>query len=419
LAFTKPVVSHEIGQWCVYPNFKEIPKYDGVVRAKNFEIFQETLTENGMAHLADSFLLASGKLQALCYKADIEAALRTTGFGGFQLLDLHDFPGQGTALVGVLDPFWEEKGYISPAEYSRFCNSTVPLARLKKFIYKNNETFEAEIEVAHYGNEPFTASIPKWKITDVSGKVVQEGQLKATDIPLGNAFKLGNVAVPLGFAEKAQKLVFEVSVENFTNQWEIWVYPAKTETVAGSEKIKVVQQMDAATQKFLEDGGTVLLTLKKGTLPAEMGGDIKTGFSSIFWNTAWTKGQGPHTLGVLVNPGHPALAEFPTEYHSNWQWWDAMYHGQAINLAKIDANIKPVVRVIDDWVTNRPLALVFEAKAGNGKILVSSIDFTNDLQKRPEAQQLLFSLKKYMAGDQFNPSATISAEKIMLLTKQN
>jgi hypothetical protein len=273
--------------------------------------------------------------------------------------------------------------------------------------------------VAHYGNEPFTASIPKWKITDVSGKVVQEGQLKATDIPLGNAFKLGNVAVPLGFAETAQKLVFEVSVENFTNQWDIWVYPAKTETVAGTEKIKVVQQIDAATQKFLEDGGTVLLTLKKGTLPAEMGGDIKTGFSSIFWNTAWTKGQGPHTLGVLVNPGHPALAEFPTEYHSNWQWWDAMYHGQAMNLAKIDANIKPVVRVIDDWVTNRPLALVFEAKAGNGKILVSSIDFTNDLQKRPEAQQLLFSLKKYMAGDQFNPSATISAEKIMLLTKQN
>jgi hypothetical protein len=419
LIFNKPVVSHEIGQWCVYPNFKEIAKYDGVVRAKNFEIFQETLNENGMAHLADSFLLASGKLQALCYKADIEAAMRTTGFGGFQLLGLQDFPGQGTALVGVLDPFWEEKGYISPAEYSRFCNSTVPLARMRKFIYKNNETLEAEIEVAHYGNEPFTASTPKWKITDVSGKVVQEGQLTATDIPLGNAFKLGNVAVPLGFAERAQKLVFEVSVENFTNHWEIWVYPAKTETIAGVEKIKVVQQMDAATQKFLEDGGTVLLTLKKGTLPVEMGGDIKTGFSSIFWNTAWTKGQGPHTLGVLVNPVHPALAEFPTEYHSNWQWWDAMHHGQAMNLAKIDASIKPVVRVIDDWVTNRPLALVFEAKAGNGKIMISSIDFTTDLQKRPEAQQLLFSLKKYMAGEKFNPTAQISAEKLMLLTKQN
>lgn len=417
--FTQPVVSHEIGQWCVYPNFKEIAKYDGVVRAKNFEIFQETLTENGMAYLADSFLLASGKLQALCYKAEIEAAMRTTGFGGFQLLDLHDFPGQGTALVGVLDPFWEEKGYISPAEYSRFCNSTVPLARMNKFIYKNNESLEAEIEVAHYGNEPIAGCTPKWKISDTSGKVVQEGQLTATDIPLGNAFKLGNVSIPLGFAETAQKLVFSVEVEKFANQWDIWVYPAKNEIVAGTEKIKVVQQMDAATQKFLEDGGTVLLTLKKGTLPAELGGDIKTGFSSIFWNTAWTKGQGPHTLGVLVNPGHPALAEFPTEYHSNWQWWDAMHYGQAINIAKIDHNIKPVVRVIDDWVTNRPLALVFEAKAGKGKILVSSIDLVTDLNKRPEGQQLLFSLKKYMVGGQFNPAIEINSEKLKSLIKTN
>jgi hypothetical protein len=170
--------------------------------------------------------------------------------------------------------------------------------------------------------------------------------------------------------------------------------------------------MDAATQKFLEEGGTVLLTLKKGTLPAEMGGDIKTGFSSIFWNTAWTKGQGPHTLGVLVNPAHPALAEFPTEYHSNWQWWDAMHYGQAMNLQKIDSNLKPVVRVIDDWVTNRPLALVFEAKAGKGKIMVSSIDFVTDLQKRAEAQQLLFSLKNYMAGENFNPTAELGFDKI-------
>ena len=417
--FTQPVVSHEIGQWCVYPNFKEIAKYDGAVRAKNFEIFQESLTENGMAHLADSFLLASGKLQALCYKADIEAALRTTGFGGFQLLDLHDFPGQGTALVGVLDPFWEEKGYISPAEYSRFCNSTVPLARMKKFIYKNNETFEAEIEVAHYGNAPFSAVTPKWKITDATGKLLQEGQLNTTDIPLGNNFKLGKIAVPLSFVEKAQKLILEVSIENFANQWEFWVYPAKNESVAGIEKIKVVQQMDAATQKFLEDGGTVLLTLKKGTMPAEIGGDIKTGFSSIFWNTAWTGGQGPHTLGVLVNPAHPALAEFPTEYHSNWQWWDAMHYGQVMNLQKIDSNIKPVVRVIDDWVTNRPLALVFEAKAGKGKIIVSSIDFVTDLQKRAEAQQLLFSLKKYMAGTGFNPGVEINADQLKTLVKTN
>jgi hypothetical protein len=157
----QPVVSHEIGQWCVYPNFKEIDKYDGPVKARNFEIFRDMLTDQGMAQLADSFLLASGKLQALCYKADIEAALRTPEMGGFQLLDLHDFPGQGTALVGVLDAFWDEKGYITPEAYSRFCNSTVPLARMKKRIFTNAETFAATVEVAHYGEKPLSNYIPK------------------------------------------------------------------------------------------------------------------------------------------------------------------------------------------------------------------------------------------------------------------
>src|SRR5699024_9994610 len=138
-SYKQPTVSHEIGQWCVYPDFKEIPEYDGVLQAKNFEIFRDRLKNHGMANLADSFLLASGKLQVLCYKADIEAALRTPGFGGVQLLGLHDFPGQGTALVGVLNAFWEDKGYVTGEEYSQFDNSTVPLVRLPKMIYMNNE----------------------------------------------------------------------------------------------------------------------------------------------------------------------------------------------------------------------------------------------------------------------------------------
>jgi hypothetical protein len=145
-----------------------------------------------------------------------------------------------------------------------------------------------------------------------------------------------------------------------------------------------------------------------------MGGDVKIGFSSIFWNTAWTKGQAPHTLGVLVNPNHPALADFPTEYHSNYQWWDALSHSGAINLTTFPADLKPIVRVVDDWVTNRPLALVFEAKVGKGKILISGIDLTTDLDKRPEAQQFLFSLKKYMVGEKFNPKVEI---EIVSLTR--
>ena len=131
-----PVVSHEIGQWCVYPNLDEMTKYTGLLKARNFEIFQDQLERNGMLNQAHDFLMASGKLQALLYKEDIESALRTPGFGGFQLLDLHDFPGQGTALVGVLDPFWDSKGYITAEQYRRFAGPIVPLARLERRIFE-------------------------------------------------------------------------------------------------------------------------------------------------------------------------------------------------------------------------------------------------------------------------------------------
>ena len=414
--FGKPVVSHEIGQWCVYPNYKEIAKYKGVVRARNFEIFQEGLIEHGMGQLADSFLLASGKLQALCYKADIEAALRTPGFAGFQLLDLHDFPGQGTALVGVLDAFWEEKGYISPAEYSHFCNSTVPLARMKKCIFTNNETFEASVEVAHFGDKPIHSCSPVWKITDKTGRTIQSGKLPKTTIELGNCIQLGKIAVPLKAILKAEKLKLEVSVNSFTNDWEFWVYPVSNVMDPKFEKIRVTSTLDQTTIAHLEQGGNVLLTLKKGTLKPEFGGNIAIGFSSIFWNTAWTRGQAPHTLGILCNPNHPALADFPTEYYSSWEWWDAMSHSGAINLTNFPAEINPVVRVIDDWFTNRPLALILEAKVGKGKILVTGIDLTSDMDKRPEARQLLYSLKKYMTGNQFNPTVFVASDLLKKLT---
>ncbi|WP_455673990.1 sugar-binding domain-containing protein [Phocaeicola sp.] len=413
--YDQPMVSHEIGQWCVYPNFKEMSKYDGVMRPKNFEIFQETLKGNGMEALADSFLLASGKLQALCYKADIEAALRTKDFGGFQLLGLYDFPGQGTALVGVLDAFWEEKGYISPEEYSRFCNSTVPLARLPKLVYTNNEKLIASAEIAHYGDTPLKNATAGWSLSDVKGNVIQSGKWQPEEIPVGNNIPLGEISASLSQVKAPQRLVLEVFVNQRKNDWNIWVYPSAHQNTANEENIRMTDRLDKTTLAALEKGATVLLSLKKGTLAKEMGGDIAIGFSSIFWNTAWTGGQAPHTLGILCNPKHPALSEFPTEYHSDYQWWDAMSHSGAIEFAKISPDIQPVVRVIDDWFTNRPLALVFEVKVGNGKLLVSGIDFWQDMDKRPEARQLLHSLKKYITAPGFNPTTEVKAEQIKSL----
>jgi hypothetical protein len=405
-----PSVSHEIGQWCVYPDFKEIKKYTGILKAKNFEIFRDKLQEHGMLQLADSFLLASGKLQTLCYKADIEAALRTPGFAGFQLLDLQDFPGQGTALVGVLNAFWEEKGYVTAKEYNRFCNSTVPLVRFPKMIYLNNEMLSVPIEVANFGEHVLKNAEITWNIKNKKGNKIFEGKLPAQTIALGNGIYLGNISQSMSSVKAPSQLLLTVSINQYQNSWNFFVYPVLQSHP--SKDILITQELNDEAIKKLNDGGKVLLTLKKGTVKKEKGGNVAVGFSSIFWNTSWTHNQPPHTLGILCNPKHAAFKYFPTDYYSSWEWWDAMSHSDAIILDSVDRKLKPIVRVIDDWFTARPLALIFECKCGRGKLIVSSIDLLKDSDKRPVAKQLLYSLTQYMSQPSFNPTVEVPVSKI-------
>ncbi|MCK5000725.1 MAG: hypothetical protein KAS23_14380, partial [Anaerohalosphaera sp.] len=295
-----PLLSHEIGQWCVYPNFKEIEKYTGVLKAKNFEIFRNTLEANHMGDQADDFLIASGKLQTLCYKEDIESLLRTPGMGGFQLLDLHDFPGQGTALVGVLDPFWEYKGYVTAEQYKSFCGPTVPLAKMTKRTWENNETFTADIVVAHYGAADLENAKVSWTITDESeGSVISSGSFTGVDIAVGQVITAGKISLDLNKITAATKLVLTSSVDGvgLSNSWGVWVYTAKVET-AWPTGVKIARQLDEEAMKVLGSGGKVLLLPLAGSVK----GGVPAGFSSIFWNTAWTRGQAPHTLGILCDP---------------------------------------------------------------------------------------------------------------------
>lgn len=412
---SKPTVSHEIGQWCVYPDFKEMAEYEGVLKPRNFEIFRDRLEENGMLQLADSFLYASGKLQVLCYKADIEAALRTPGFAGFQLLDLHDFPGQGTALVGVLNPFWEEKGYVTSKEFARFCNETVPLLRLPKMIFLNDEAITAKAELFHYGKTPLVNTPASWKITDHKDSLVAEGEFPAVSISGGLA-TLGEIKQNLEMIARPSRLKITITAGSFENSWDIWVYPAHKQAIADENQVMVTQVMDKIAIDYLNNGGSVLLTVKKGSVKPEKGGNVPVGFSSIFWNTQWTAFlQPPFTLGILCDPRHPAFSEFPTENHSNYEWWDAMSHCNAINLKSVSPEITPLVRIIDDWFTARPLAMIFECRVGKGKLLVSGADLLSDAGSRPEAVQLLYSLKKYMSGSSFNPVTEVGMDKITSL----
>jgi len=144
--------------------------------------------------------------------ADIEAALRTPGFGGFQLLDLHDFPGQGTALVGVLDAFWEQKGYVTPEEFRSFCGPIVPLARLPRMIYAAGETLRSAIQLSHFGPTDVNGPV-LWHLTAQNGALLANGELAGGRVLRpGGLHDLGTIRVPLPASLDAQRLRLEVIV---------------------------------------------------------------------------------------------------------------------------------------------------------------------------------------------------------------
>jgi hypothetical protein len=199
-----------------------------------------------------------------------------------------------------------------------------------------------------------------------------------------------------------------VSVGERINRWDFWVYP----TAVPKSEIQVFTSVTSQLTKILEQGGSAILSLGPDGVAPEKGGNIALGFSSIFWNTAWTRGQAPHTLGILCNPKHPALKDFPTEYFSTFQWWDLVSQAKPLLLDDLSQAPQPIVRIIDDWFTNRSLALIFEARVGKGKLIISGSDLTRKLDQRPAARQMLVSLSRYASSKDFDPKNTMTAEEL-------
>jgi len=410
-----PVVSHEIGQWCAYPNFAEMQKYTGYLKPRNFEIFADRLREHHLTGQAHDFLVASGKLQTLCYKEDIESALRTPGMGGFELLDLHDFPGQGTALVGVLDAFWDSKGYVTPEAYRRFAGATVPLARLDRRVFTTADVLTADIEVAHFGSAPLDGVSPRWRLVSDDGRVAAGGVLPTTTIPIGNGTPLGHLRVPLRAFAAPHRYSLVVTVPGGENDWDVWVYPPTVD--AGADGVLVTSTLDDAALARLSSGGRVLLAIPPARVKNDAEAPVVLGFSSIFWNTAWTGRQPPTTLGVLVDPKHPAFASFPTEFHSNWQWWYLVTRAGAMILDGLPDDVHPIVQVIDDWFTARRLGLAFEARVNGGRLLVTSVDLGDGGSDNLVARQFRASLLGYVRSDRFAPTVTVSPQQVRGLAR--
>lgn len=442
-----PFVSHETGQWCAFPNFDEMGKYTGPNRAKNFEIFRDLLNDNGMGSRAKDFLMASGKLQALCYKAEIERTLRTPKYAGYQLLSLNDYSGQGTALVGVTDVFFDNKGYISAEAFREFSGPVVPLARIPKFTYNNTENFEAGIEINQHSNGTLAGVKPHWEITRAVDtrkpfttlnlpEPIAQGDFAQGDIPVGSNFELGRISVPLNQITEATKLTFTVTIPGTEacNHWDFWVYPEKqkiaSDTAGKKVKLKrkekrksawfdgniyVTDSLDIAAKKVLKNGGKVFIM---GAGKVQYGKEVIQQFTPVFWNTSWFKMRPPHTTGIFVENQHSIFELFPTDSHSDMQWWELVNRAQVMQFTDFPKDFQPIVQSIDTWFVSRKIGMLFEAKVGNGKLVMTTMDLSTGLNNRHAARQMKASILNYMNSDKFQPQWTIDEERVAdLFTK--
>lgn len=395
-AIDVPVIAHETGQRCMYPDFEEMKKYTGVLEPRNFKVYQDRLAKNGMLHQAGDFFRATGAHTVLQYKEVNEALLRTSTSGGFQLLGLSDFPGQGSAFVGILDAFWESKGLVTPEKYRESCAPIVLLARLPKRTYTNAETFTVKMEIYHFGPEAIRKGQLTWQLEDESGDIAASGKLSHKEIPFSTVDSLGVIHIPLDKITTAGRYTLKARIAgNIRNEWDIWVYPAVKQPA--SEGYKYVRRWSEA-KELLQKGENVLL------IPDSCAGR-KTHFVSHFWNPIMFNWK-PMIVGTCIEHRHPVFRDFPTSYYADWQWWDILNYATAVDLTDIRA-LTPVIQSVDSYEFNRKLGVSFEACVGSGKLFVLAVDPVKDIEKRPAMQQLLMSVRNYVASDRFAPTVTL------------
>ena len=400
-----PIISHETGQFQTYPDYREMKKYTGVLHPYNFEVFRRRLAAAGMLSQADDFHKASGLWSVKLYKADIEMDLRTRNMAGFQLLDIQDYPGQGSAFVGILDAFMESKGITTSEEWRQWCSPVVPLLEMKKFCFEDGEKIQAKVKVANYGGTSLYGKKLMWKIGDAEGVM--------------NIFTYDEGLIDVGIldeeisADKPAKLNVSLNIEGTEarNSYELWVYPKKALEKKG---IIIARDLNQEVVKVLEKGGKVLWM--PDSLPYTVGGLFQTDywnyrmFKTICENNK--KKVSPGTLGILTNPEHPIFKGFPTEMHTNWQWFPVIKESHPLVLDNFAKDYRPIVQVIDNIERNHKLGLVMEWKVGAGKLLVCMSDLEK-AAKYPEGKAFYQSVLSYMRSADFNPSAEITVDELM------
>lgn len=390
-----PVVSHETGQRPVFPDWRTLRRFDGPLKPRNLEVFRDLMAARGLMRWNRAFTAASEAWALEQYRHEIEAIRRTPGFDGYQLLQLNDFTGQGEALVGLLDAFWEPKGEGTAASWGGFQAPTVPLSRIDKFTWVAGETFRAQALVSHFGSGPLKRTEATWRILDASGSLLASGHWPPADVMPGEVKELGELNYLLPDAPEARRLDLVVSVGGAQNRWRFWVFPRPAAAPAEPRQILVADAWSLAVRRALHEGRTVLLA-PRALRHAEA---FPGRFHSVYWSASMFS-QPEGTLGLWCDPRHPALAGFPNDGHSDWQWRTVVEGSTVFVLDRAPPSLQPIVAQVPDFHFPRKLASLFEARVGRGRLLVCGLHLGD---ADAAGQALRTSLVRYAESPAFRP----------------
>lgn len=378
-----PVISFEVGQYCVYPDVDIMEKYTGNMLPTNFDIIKKEMQKKGIYPKLREYIMASGALAVKLYKEEIEAALRTKSLGGFELLSLCDYTGQGTATVGILDVFLRSKGLITPEQFRQFCSPVVPLFKAKR-IFSSDETLEGELDLYDHG--PNKIESPKFDL-----KIYNEGGLFYQ-----TATTLRKISIPLNAIKKSSRLRVELTVNGYTNSWNIYVF-VQSPAPDDIRLIRTKKELDG----ILKTGGRAIVT--GDCIKAPMEGS----FIPVFWSPVHFPTKKP--CGLIIDNSHPVFQGFPTDKYPDYQWKTLLDHSRSWDISPLGDGFKSIVETVPNFVDNTPGSPLFEARTGKAALLFCGFDLDiPDLA----VSQLKACILNYVGSAAFHPE-NILEEKVL------
>lgn len=423
--YQKPVFSFEVGQFEVLPDFEELESFHGISDPVNLKLIKKRVEERGLLPTWEKYVEATGELSRLAYREEIEAAMRTRELSGISLLGLQDFPGQGTALVGMMNSHLEPKPYdfARPERFREFFQECRILVKLPHYTYEAGERLIAEVEAANFGKRNiegvFCWTLAGKKSVSENGNC-EPAEIKSkntviatgedTEITIcrpGSYTEVGSLDIPLDFVEKNTALTLKVRIGDSISAYPIWVY-RKTTPVC-PENVYETRAFDVKTREILQNGGRVYLSpdADKESLP----NSIKTQFTTDFWSVGTFADQ-EGGMGQLIDTEHPIFKEFPTDFHTDWQWW-IMATKRAVILPH---PMKTIITEMDSYAFLRPMAQMIEFRCLKGKVLLSTMELHKS-QQYPEVRALQASIYTYLSGENFEPAEEITEEELSMLVR--